>query len=88
MKIISQPPELPAVEELKKLEKKLVKEKHHAFKRHPLLFALLVTFGTAITFNGIGRLITKVPFLYENPLVTILFGLLILLFTGTLYKNL
>jgi hypothetical protein len=62
-----------------KVLKKLQKERRVAFKRFPVIFTLLVTFGTVITFSGI---------LYNNPVITLLVGVLILLFTGTLYKRL
>jgi hypothetical protein len=71
-----------------KVLKKLQKERRVAFKRFPVIFTLLVTFGTVITFSGISRLIAKVPLLYNNPVITLLVGVLILLFTGTLYKRL
>lgn len=75
-------------QELKQVEQKLLKQKQNAFKRFPVLFAILVIFGTAITFSGVGRIIAKIPELYNNPIITLLVGLLILLFTGALYKYL
>jgi hypothetical protein len=71
-----------------KVLRKMQKERRVAFKRFPVIFTLLVTFGTVITFSGISRLIAKVPVLYNNPIITLLVGVLILLFTGTLYKKL
>lgn len=71
-----------------KLLEKLAKEKQSTFERFPLLFTMLVTFGTVIVFSGASRLVAKVPFLYDNPIVTLVAGVLILLFTGTLYKKL
>jgi hypothetical protein len=67
---------------------KLRKEKQESFKRFPLVFTLLAAFGAVITFNGIHGLIQQVEWLNNNPLITFAVGLLILLFTGTLYKKL
>jgi uncharacterized membrane protein YesL len=64
------------------------KQKKNAFNRYPLLFALLAAFGLVITNDGIQALITKVGWLNRNPIITLIIGLIILLFTGTLYKKL
>jgi hypothetical protein len=67
---------------------KLSKSKKNAFTRYPLLFALLAAFGLVITNDGIQGLISKVDWLNNNPYITLIIGLVILLFTGTLYKKL
>jgi hypothetical protein len=71
-----------------KLVERLAKSKETAFHRFPLLFAMLAAFGIVITNNGIQGLINKIPWLDNNPFVTLLVGVVILLFTGTLYKKL
>jgi len=71
-----------------KLLEKLLKEKENAFKRFPLLFTMLTAFGVVIAYNGIHGLIEKVDWLNRNPVITLAVGVLILLFTGTLYKKL
>lgn len=58
------------------------------FKRFPVLFSLLVTFGVCATFLGMEQLILRSPFLYSNPGYILLVGIGILVFTGTLYKKL
>lgn len=71
-----------------RLIERLAKSKHTAFTRYPLLFTLLGAFGIVIANNGIQGLIAKVEWLNRNPIITLIIGLLILLFTGTLYKKL
>ncbi len=71
-----------------KLVERLSKSKQTAFHRFPLLFAMLAAFGIVITNNGIQGLINKVDWLDNNPFITLFVGVLILLFTGTLYKKL
>jgi hypothetical protein len=79
--------EHPKASELKLIEK-LLKEKETTFKRFPLLFTMLTAFGVVITYNGIHGLIEKVDWLNRNPIIPFAVGIIILLFTGTLYKKL
>jgi hypothetical protein len=67
---------------------KISKSKQNAFTRYPLLFSLLAAFGLVITNNGMQGVISKLSWLNNNPYVTLIVGILILLFTGTLYKKL
>jgi hypothetical protein len=67
---------------------RLRKEKQDSFKKFPLFFTLLTAFGVVITYNGIHGLIEKVDWLNNNPVIPLIVGILILLFTGTLYKKL
>jgi hypothetical protein len=67
---------------------KLSKGKQTAFMRYPLMFSLLAAFGLVITNDGIQGIISKVHLLNNNPYITLIIGMLILLFTGTLYKKL
>ncbi len=67
---------------------RLVKERKNAFERFPLLFTLLAAFGLVAVNNGFQGLMAKIPFLNNNPYITFIFGLVILLITGTLYKKL
>jgi hypothetical protein len=67
---------------------RLSKGKKNTFIRYPLLFSLLAAFGLVITNDGIQGLITKVSWLNRNPIITLIVGMIILLFTGTLYKKL
>ncbi len=67
---------------------RLAHGRDNAFSRFPLLFTLLAAFGLAATTDGFQRLMTRIPFFANNPYVTLVVGLLILLVTGTLYKKL
>ncbi len=66
----------------------LSKRRDTAFKRFPLVFTLLGTFGVVATWDGFQRLIVKVPAIQRNPVITLIVGILALLVTGTLYKKL
>lgn len=59
-----------------------------AFKRYPLVFTLLGTFGLVSTLYGFQHLLDKVPLLANNPVVALAVGLVILFLTGSLYKKL
>jgi hypothetical protein len=67
---------------------KLTKKRDTAFKRFPLAFTLLGTFGLVSTLYGIQHLFDRIPFLANNPILSLAVGILILFFTGTLYKKL
>lgn len=69
---------------IKKLDEKRVK----AEARFPLLTALFATFGFVSLLYGFEKIIDKVTFLSNNPIVLLLIGLLILGVTGTVYKKL
>ena len=67
---------------------KLMQQRDSVFKRFPLIFTLLGTFGLVATFYGFQHIIAKIPVLANDPYLTLGLGLLVLLFTGTLYKRL
>ncbi len=75
---------------------KLVKEIHDrakdyakpVFRRYPLTFAFLLTFGVAAIVHGIELMSDEIPFFHDNPSTLIVTGVIILLFSGTLYKKL
>ncbi len=58
------------------------------FRRFPVLFSLLATFGVCSTFLGMEQLILRSAFLESNPEYVLCIGVSILVFTGTLYKKL
>jgi len=60
----------------------------HAFSRFPLLFTLLGTFGVVATMYGFNGILENIPLLVNNPYISLIVGLVILVFTGTLYKKL
>jgi hypothetical protein len=59
-----------------------------AFRRFPVLFTLLAATGVAAVFMGLESLIIKIPLLRDNPSLMLVFGITILIITGTLYKKL
>lgn len=60
----------------------------NVLERYPLLFALLVTFALASILDGFKLYVEEIDFFVKHPLVLVLIGVVILLFTGTLYKTL
>ena len=69
------------------LEKMLAEKRKAVFQRFPLVFTLLAAFGFVATFYGFERLMDQVG-LSENPIILLVIGIGILIFTGTLYKKL
>jgi hypothetical protein len=59
-----------------------------AFKRFPVIFVLLSTFGLVATLYGFEKIIDQTNFFANNPTTILLVGLFTLAFTGTLYKKL
>lgn len=60
----------------------------NVFSRYPLIFALLIVFGVTMVTQGIRDMLSKISLFDNNPLVMFSIGLLVLIFTGTLYKKL
>jgi len=59
-----------------------------AFERHPFLFSTLGLFGLVATWQGFEDIIERIEFLRTYPSVLLGVGLLVLLFTGRLYRHL
>lgn len=76
------------VQHEKHMLKALGKKRKDVFERFPLLFTLLGSFGLVATFYGFERLIDQIDIFADNPLILLGTGLLILIFTGSLYKKL
>ena len=57
-------------------------------RRYPLLFALLLAFGTAAIFTGFHFWVETTRLFHEKPLLLVLLGVIVLFLTGTLYKTL
>jgi len=78
-----------STEETIRVVDKVVAEKRKAvFNRFPLLFTLLGTFGVVATLYGFERIIDRIPLFLENPYILLIFGLLVLGSTGSLYRKL
>jgi len=81
--------------EIKKIESvgssisgKMRSVRDSAFTRFPLVFVLLSSFGLVATFYGFEKVIDGIPFFTSNPYMILITGILVLLFTGALYKKL
>lgn len=68
--------------------KQLERQRKRALARFPLVFILLGTFGVISIYYGLQKIFEKTPLVANNPIVAIIVGVIILLFTGTLYKKL
>ena len=64
------------------------KQKGEVFRRFPTLFILLTTLGVVSVFHGFENVVDRIPVFANNPLLLVLFGIVVLALTGTLYKNL
>ncbi len=56
--------------------------------RFPLVSALFATFGVVAVFYGFEKIIDRIDFLANHPIVLLISGLVILIVTGTVYKKL
>jgi hypothetical protein len=72
----------------KQLESTVAPIRKSIFKRFPVTFTLVVTFGFTATLTGIELMMLKYDFLRENPWVLLVLGVGTLIVTGTLYKKL
>lgn len=55
-------------------------------RRYPFLFALLLTISGAAIFQGFELVVEQTPALQSHPVGLIVGGMLLLLFTGGLYR--
>ncbi len=66
----------------------MTERRTRAGERHPLVFALCVTFGFVATLYGFEKLIDQVKIFAENPWILLATGILMLIATGTAYQKL
>jgi hypothetical protein len=59
-----------------------------AFERHPFLFSTLGLFGLVATWQGFEDIVERIELLRTYPSIMLGAGLVILLFTGRLYRHL
>lgn len=57
------------------------------FQRYPLTFSLLGTFGVVAMVHGFEGMINEIPYIHERPEFMFLIGIVVLIFTGSLYKK-
>lgn len=75
---------------------KILKQKHDVagkyskpvLKRYPLLFSFLLVFGVASILHGFELWSDNIKIIRDHPSILIIGGVLLLFFTGTLYKAL
>ncbi len=76
--------------EIERLVKKIHDEAGRYTKpvlnRYPLLFAFLLTFSLAAILHGFELLTDEMPLFREKPWLLMVIGVVMLFFTGTLYK--
>jgi len=86
-KIIDSP-----AEEKKDLDDKVLAliqyERKRAKEKFPLAYALIATFGAVSVFAGLNKLVNNIGLFERNPVLLVIFGLAILVFTGAAYKKL
>lgn len=71
-----------------RVEEVVAPVRQRVFKRFPVIFILLTTFGVTATISGMERLLFQFNILQNNPGIVLVIGLMILILTGTLYKRL
>lgn len=90
--IMNNPLQVKPIKKISQTEKavvnKLSQKKQNVLERFPLLFTLLGTFGLVAVLYGVEGIIDRIDVLSRNPVVLLITGVLILIFTGTLYKKL
>ena len=64
------------------------KPREVVFRRYPFLFTLLVTFGVAAVFFGFEKILSNSFYLSDKPWLILVIGVLVLAFSGQLYKRL
>jgi len=71
-----------------RLTDSLKTRKRSAFERFPIIFTLLGSFGLVAIFYGFEKLIDSSEFLSSSPWLLLVMGILLLVFTGSLYDRL
>lgn len=71
----------------KRLDREIEPVRHSVFKRYPVIFTLLATFGVAATFFALEQILAQYDVLNRYPWLILLIGVITLALTGTLYKN-
>ncbi|MST04412.1 MAG: hypothetical protein EXS49_02510 [Candidatus Pacebacteria bacterium] len=58
------------------------------FGKYPITLSFLVLFGVMSVLHGFDDIIFKIPFFSNHPIFVFILGIVILIFTGSLYKRL
>ena len=62
--------------------------RNSAFSKYPLVFVLLSSFGLVATFYGFEKVIDNIEYFSDKPIMILITGIVVLIFTGSLYKKL
>ena len=81
-------PVLKFEEAVRDLNEFMARKNRSVFGRYPLIFSLLGTFGIISILYGFDALLEEIPLVKEHPLIPIVFGIVLLIITGSLYKRL
>jgi hypothetical protein len=85
-------PLLNPIERIERRTEALNNYMHHrnrtVFGRYPLVFSLLATFGAVSILYGFDEILDQIEFVHAHPSAPILFGIILLALTGSLYKRL
>ena len=79
---------MKSIKPVEVIKKQLSKNRDKAAKKFPLGFAVIASFGLITTTNGLQKMLEKIPILNNNPWISFVVGLAILIATGTVYKKL
>jgi hypothetical protein len=71
-----------------KVNKFMGNKTQSVFSKYPITFSFLGLFGVMSVLHGFDAVIFKIPFLNNHPIFVFTIGLVILIFTGSLYKRL
>lgn len=63
-----------------------VERTRSVFARFPLIFTLLGVFGLVAVLYGFEGIIDQIDLFADNPFILLITGILVLAFTGRLYK--
>lgn len=58
------------------------------FGKYPVTFSFLVLFGVISVLHGFEDIINRIALFSDHPVLVFILGLVILIFTGSLYKRL
>tara|TARA_Y100001935_G_C17090546_1_gene400940 strand:- start:367 stop:615 length:249 start_codon:yes stop_codon:yes gene_type:complete len=77
-----------SIEHFEKTIDRVAEKPRKALSNFPTLFLLLTTAGLVLVLSGFERAFDQIGILRDNPILMITIGLIILIFTGQLYKKL
>ena len=74
--------------EVKRLRERIAGLQESAFERFPLVFTMLGTFGLVAPLYGFEGVLDNVSFFADNPVAMLITGVVVLIVTGSLYRQL